>query len=510
VLVFLLSACLVVWRRPDALFYPQFFAEDGATWFREAYIFGWLPSLLVPHSGYYQTVSRLGAALALLVPFRFAPLIMNLAGIAFQVLPVNFLLSARCSNWAPLPARALMAFLYLALPNTAELDANLDEAQWHLAVLACLVVLARPASNAWWRVFDLLVVLLSGLTGPFCLVLLPIAAVYWYAKRERWTLALLAATALPAVVQLYALFTTGGTRPHTGLGATVELFIQILAGQVYLAAILGRGGFQVSQQFPLLVVAALGGSLILAWCLWKARLEWKLFITFCLLVFAASLVTSTVTDNLPQWPIMREAEGIRYWFPPILAFVWALAWCATVNANGVFRFVGVAGLALGCFGIVQDWKYPPYTDHHFPQYAAQFAAAPPGTMIAIPISHGWTLRLVKKGASCRAVPIGSIDRPRPDASFGPSLAVGGWALASEHIRMVSIDIDRTRIGSVTPFLPRPDVDAIYPQSPDKYKGWRITVDTSKVTPGAHELEVRALTSAGCEADIVRVPIKRVP
>jgi hypothetical protein len=511
-LVFLVSVTLVVSRRPDAILYPQFFAEDGSVWFREAYLFGWFTSLLHPRNGYFQTVPRLISAAALLIPFRFAPLLMNLAGITFQVLPVNFLLSARCANWGSLVTRALMAFLYLALPNSRELNAAVNEAQWHLAVLASLIVLARPASNLWGRLFDVIIQVLSGLSGPFGLILLPIAILFWWFSRERWRLVIIAVIAVCSALQLHALIiSAAATRPHVVLGATLELFIQILAGQVYLAAILGQAGVQVRQAMPILVVAAVGGSIPIAYCLWKARLEWQLFIAFCLLIFAASLKTSTVTSTLPQWPVMRDAVGIRYWFLPMLAFSWSLVWCATVNGNGVFRFAGIVGLILSCFGIMQDWKYPAYPNFHFAKYANQLAAASPGILIAIPICpNGWSLQLVKRSAACPCVPIGSVDAPRPSAKFETSLPVAGWVMATEPVRRISIYIDRSRIASVAPDYARPDVDAIYPQSPDKNKGWAVTADTSMVAPGSHELEVRATTADGCEADIVRVPLERVP
>lgn len=510
-LVFFISAALVVSRRPDALLYPQFFADDGTVWFREAYMFGWFTSLLHPRNGYFQTVPRLACAAALLVPFRFAPVITNVFGIVLQVLPVNFLLSARCANWGSLVTRALMAFLYLALPNTAEIHVAINMAQWHLAVLACLIVLARPAASWRWRIFDVAAVLLSGLSGPFCLVLLPIAAVFWFFNRDRRRLLVIGAVAVCTIIQLHTLLASAAaTRPHTVLGATLELFIQILAGQVYLAAILGQAGLQVQQPLPLLVVASLAATAVMAYCFWKARLEWKLFLAFCLLIFAASLKTSTVTRTLPQWPVMREASGIRYWFLPMLAFSWTLVWCATVNRNGVFRFAGGAALVLSCFGIIQDWKYLPYTDFHFANYARQFAATPPGILVVIPIpTDGWTMELVKKSAACRVTPIGNVERPRPGTKFQDSLPVVGWAMTTEPVRQLKIYIDRKLAASIAPSVARPDVDVIYRQSPDKEKGWVTTVDTSKIAPGPHELELRAVTADGCEADIGRVPIERV-
>jgi hypothetical protein len=510
-LAFFIAAALVVSRRPDALFHPQFFGEDGSIWYPEAYMSGWFTSLLHSSNGYFQTLPRLIASVALLVPLRFAPLLENLIGLTLQVLPVNLLLSARARNLGPLFLRILMAGLYLALPNTSELDVAPEEGQWHLALLACILVLACRPSNLKWQVADVSTLLLSGLSGPFSVILLPISLVLWWFRRERWRVIVSATIAGAAIIQLSALGTLAeATRSHAILGATPKLFIQLLAGQVYLAAMLGQSDLQLHKPVFVLVIAALGGTAVMAYCFLKARLEWKLLLAFCILVFAASLKNPMVSKTVPQWEILRDASsGIRYWFFPTLAFVWALAWCATRSGNGFFRFVGVAGLLMACAGIVNDWRYPAYRDFHFAQYAAQFASAPTGTMVTIPIlPEPWKMQLVKKGPGCDRLPIGNVDRPAAAAHVSGFVRLAGWVVTSQPVRKVLIYIDRGFVQAVTPDVLRPDMDKYYPHSPDKYKGWETTIDVSKLRPGAHEIEVRALEADGCEADIGLLPVER--
>ena len=88
--VFLTAAAIVVSRRPDALSDPQFFAEDGAVWFPDAYNFGFR-CLVLTHGGYLHTLTRLVALLSVLFPFTAAPLVMNLCALFVQVLPANLL-----------------------------------------------------------------------------------------------------------------------------------------------------------------------------------------------------------------------------------------------------------------------------------------------------------------------------------------------------------------------------------------------------------------------------------
>ncbi len=509
-LAFFLSAAIVISHRPDAITNPQFFGEDGTIWYPEAYMSGWFAALFHSRNGYFQTVPRLAASAALLFPLRFAPLVENLIGLFIQVLPVNILLSARCQRWAPLFTRILMSVLYLGLPNTRELDVAAEEAQWHLALVACMVVLACPPVSWRWRTFDLVIVIVSGLSGPFAIFLFPITLVLWWFRRQRWLLPLAAVNAVAAGIQLSALIPLAeATRSHAGLGATPSLFVRLMGGQVILSAILGRSGQQVQRPLPILVLALAFGFIVAAYCVWKGRLEWKLLLIFCALVIAASLKNPMVSMRQPQWQVLENASGIRYWFFPMLGFVWAMAWCATLGGNGVFRFAGVAGLIMTATGMIADWHYLPYTDYHYAQSAAKFEAAAPGEMVNIPIDpNGWMMRLAKNSPACHGLLLGSVDQPQPGAQISSSAAISGWVAANEPVRSVEIYVDRRLVQKITPEVRRPDVDSFYPQSPDRFKGWAASLDLSQLPAGPHEIELRASEPNGCEKDFAIIPVDR--
>lgn len=78
---------------------------------------------------------------------------------------------------------------------------NVTNAQVQLALLSFLVLVAAPATTLAWRSFDAAVLLLSGLSGPFCLLLVPVAVVAWWQGRTRSHAERLACVLLAAAVQ---------------------------------------------------------------------------------------------------------------------------------------------------------------------------------------------------------------------------------------------------------------------------------------------------------------------
>ncbi|HMS41456.1 MAG TPA: hypothetical protein PKE69_14585 [Pyrinomonadaceae bacterium] len=168
-LLTLFGLVLIFTRRPDAFLNPQFWAEDGRNWFAQAYNNSVLTALFTPEAGYFQTISRIIAAVAQIFPFEFAPLIFNLSAIGIKMSVAGFLLSKRLSNLLPdTPLRFFAAFIYLALPHSYETHANLTNAQWHLAFLAFLIIIAAPSEKTTGKIFDFAAVSLSAGSGPFC------------------------------------------------------------------------------------------------------------------------------------------------------------------------------------------------------------------------------------------------------------------------------------------------------------------------------------------------------
>jgi hypothetical protein len=104
-----------------------------------------------------------------------APLVYNLSGLAIQIAPVVFFMSNRFRKVAPsIWVRAALCGVYLLIPS-GELQISNNDAQFHLAVLAALVLIAPPSPRWWGRAFDVATVAFCALTGG-CVFVLVVAA----------------------------------------------------------------------------------------------------------------------------------------------------------------------------------------------------------------------------------------------------------------------------------------------------------------------------------------------
>jgi hypothetical protein len=388
--LFLIACGITIAHRPDSVTNPQFWAEDGVLWYPCAYTEG-LRCLAQPVVGYLQTLPRLVAFMAQFLPIVDAPALFNMVAIVIEVLPAVFLMGRRFSRISP-TARLLLVILYLLLPNSGEVHANLTSAQWHAALLAFMVVIAQPAADLASRNFDVVVLVLSGLTGPFCILLFPIAvAVWWIHRSSRGRFVNMAVVAGCAVAQLSSLALTMGRQRSTApLGATAILLMKIVGGQVVLGFLALR-----NNNLAILTIATALAIAGIAYAVVRGTMEVRAFAIFSWALLAAALVRPQGSLSEPQWPILATAHGIRYWMFPMLGLAVTLVWLAGTRVR-LFHYVAVAILLMNGRAMVRDFRCHPYANLNFGAYTREFSQAKYGTTVEIPINPpGWKMQLTK-------------------------------------------------------------------------------------------------------------------
>jgi hypothetical protein len=375
----------------------QFYAEDGKFWYAQAYNLGWLHSLAIPLGGYLNTLPRLVAGITLLFPLQHAPLIMNLAGMLIQTMPAMVLLSPRSRNWGPLYMRILMAAIYVAVPGAFEVHVVLTNAQWHLALAELLIAFSNAPRSVAGRVFDSLIFAVGSISGPFPVLIVPLALIFWWKRRQAWTLVLTAILGVGAVVQAFYVIFIG--RPKVGdLGATPMLLVRMVGGNIFLDAICGRRFFAFHlQPWLLLLAATLGVAFVLS-AVARAGLEFRLSTVFAWALMLNAIRAPFMSEGgLPLWQQLVRDPGGRYWYYPILSFLWLAAWCVSRRPSRALVAAGYCILLPMLAGVFLDWRYQPFADHHFDAYVQKLAAAQPGEHVVIPIyPDPYTMELIKK------------------------------------------------------------------------------------------------------------------
>ena len=406
--IFSLAFFVLFLRRPDALLNAQFYAEDGKYWYADAYHFGFR-CLWMPLDGYLNSVSRLIGLLTLLFPLAYAPLIMNVAGLLGAILPVNIFLSSRFGS-IPIALRIFASVWYLLLPNSYEIHANTTNLHWHLALVGCLVLLAKPGGTAAWRVFDCMVLASLALAGPLGILLVPVAVVLrWTSKDQSYNLFL--GALIPGAVLQALLILFSGSRPSPTNGATFQQLAGILGGQLFLSSIFGLKEFvrlyyvgnPVLLSFLELVALALGVP-VMTYAVLYGPVRLKLFILFSVTVLILGLTHPLVDPSsvVPQWQLLQTPGiGNRYYFFPMVAFFASLIWMLGIltPTPKMARYLAGVILLFVPFGIYTDRQYFRFKDLHFRAFAAQFEQASPGTRVTIPVYPGtgpWQMELAKK------------------------------------------------------------------------------------------------------------------
>lgn len=275
--VIAIGALIIFLREPSIFLHYQFWGEDGKYWYAEAYNHNKITTLFWAYAGSLQFSMRLVGSLSTLLPFGSVPLFFAIVAAIFQLLPAVLLATKRFSKaFGSLWISFIVAAFYLLIPNSFEVNANLTNMGWHLALLA-FMVLVMEDKNGKWKYFDYAILILAGLTGPFSIILLPIAYYFW--RRKKTNIAHFSIVAIAALAQVIAyLVSGGGSRLSERLGSSPVRLLTIIGGRIFTGLVLGMKTIGSGASPDLLVshsyrFALLGLIILLliAYMAWKGQ-----------------------------------------------------------------------------------------------------------------------------------------------------------------------------------------------------------------------------------------------
>lgn len=397
-------------RRPDIITNPQFWAEDGKVWYAQAYNLGVLNSILLPQDGYYQTISKLVAGISLNFSIASAPLVFNIAGLLIRSSLVIFILSRRMSC-LDMATRCIVATFIVLMPHLQEVHANITNTHWYLATYLFFVLISDKSESILWRCHDYIVLVLSGLSGPFAIFLAPVilfrvlssvkidmsgAWIKQFFKSitlYEWCFALVCTVQLIAI-----LMTQSSARSPAELGASIQTFSNIASSKIFIGFILSEHDAKILWSYELLnLVATTVGIAFLVYCFVKSDWRVKGMIVFPVLMLAAALAKPMISLTQPQWPQIQLGAGQRYFV--ITSIFWVLILSSAFRSFGrkVHIVYLIAFLSVALPSFYKNFNIGPFPDNRWDKQVVIYKDAKPGEYLRLSTAlDAWKVAIKKK------------------------------------------------------------------------------------------------------------------
>lgn len=400
---------IMILRRPDTLFYANFWAEDGRLWYSQMYNEG-VSSFFYPAAGYLQTVSRLAMFFSLPFGIINAPLISNILSYIIRVCPVIFLFSKRFS-FVPVPYKFLIMAYWLVMPNVDEVWGNITNVQWYTALYMLMVVIADPPNAMKHKIHDCVVMTVFGLSGPFVLFVFPCLLlrkicndVYKMRFKYNYDNVIMVITLLVTIIQIICIINFG-ERTQGTLGASFVLLAKIVTEKIIIGSILPMDiAYDFVQHHDFLSTALLSiMGLSLMYFFLTSSWRFKVAVTFSVLTLSACFISPLASPTEAAWPLMlHPMAGNRYFvISNVMFFAYVIylldVFIKKISTNPIPKVVAMMMISLFVISIL-SFNISPLSDHNYRDNIRNiYDVAKKGDKVIIPINpSGWNCEIIKK------------------------------------------------------------------------------------------------------------------
>jgi hypothetical protein len=273
-------------------------------------------------------------------------------------------------------------------------------------LLSLLIFVGSPPRSAAATVFDVTVLALCCATGPFSILLLPIAVVVACQRREAWVVRRAAVFAAATILTVVAM-QWSGSRLHPNieqLGASFRGFCNIVAFQIVAPVFWGENPTPRLAPRPevlawLSYAGTVAGLALALAAFRRGSLAVRCFLLFVGLALAASLASPLASLKEAQWvALQRPGTAHRYWLLPELAVMVSVVTIACTATHRLTRAVGFGLIGMMALAAATQWRLPPLPDLRFERSVAAFRALPVGAQMRIPILPNWNMTLTRTAA----------------------------------------------------------------------------------------------------------------
>ena len=378
-----LAAIILIFRKPDAAFNPQFFAEDGKIFYAQAYEEG-IASATITYGGYLHLVPRLVAWLASHLDPLWAPAICAYFTFAAHLALILAIFSSRIR----LPYKTGLALAFAVVPHTGEVFLNLTNLQWTLALGMILLAIANDARNTRQQVFDLVCAVVCGLTGPYSVFLIPVFAYRAWARRTWESTILFVTLCAVGSIQAYLLFIN---RAEFVRQTPIDIpwLLSDMSARIYGTFWAGYNISTISAS-AFWIVLGLGLTVAFAYFVFSAQ-HWGYAQRVIAISWFCLALPVGIKFVREAFALAPAVNGDRYFFVPHVLMMWSLV----IFISGLTdwkRVIPAAALAIAVIGNINDFVSTPMIDFHWPNYVQPLRER---KEVHIPINPpGWSIDLV--------------------------------------------------------------------------------------------------------------------
>lgn len=358
-------------------------AEDGPIFVSQARDYG-LASLVIPYNGYYLLYPRLIAWLSCAFDLTLTPKIF-FVGWLLAFFSLIFILFQKITQFSSSYIKvASLCLLAIALPHSCEVFFTLTNAQWMLGCSLTLLLLLPSTAPA--TTLEKIILGVACLTGPFALVLVPLAILQISCYRD-W----------PQRRTIYLWIAAGAVLQITALAFSKRLSEGAMDKDLHhwLLAVWNFISFDASQPLSLWARATFWLVAVYSWGQHWRKLDWRnsnASESISLLMFLAAglyLVAGLFAGKVAPQELHPLGGGSRYFFIPYLLLLCSV-WLALLAQPRLQLLLLIA------WGMLSYNAFTPLSreDYHYQAYA-QFAKHNPH--VTLPINpqiekaSGWNI-----------------------------------------------------------------------------------------------------------------------
>ncbi|WP_431615150.1 hypothetical protein [Enterobacter chengduensis] len=274
-----------------------------------------------------------------------------------------------------------------------------------------MVLIANKPESKLDKAHDVLVLIIAGLSGPFVVFMAPVLALRMIANSSGNNIFVRTLNAIKSIDWFVLLFIVvcviqlmtiamsfNESRNHTELGATFQLFINILSTRVFAGFALSDSAIEMLWRMDrvndiIVIISCCLLALALYRSNWRA---WAIVIYPFTMLFLA-LAKPMISQTIPQWHGFEFTSAGQRYFVITSIFWFAIILLSFSRLGKAMRYVGYLCAALVLIKVaVYDFRIDQLPDAGWSEQVEKYNSSTNGEPVRMSINPpGWIMEVIK-------------------------------------------------------------------------------------------------------------------